>query len=201
MRHMEVCVRGIFAALLALTWSAHAAPVSCDVIDAADSITVKCPKAASQVPVVPVVPVDPTPPTDPAPPVRVCPLGMSAFLCSYWLSNPLGTGGSAAPAGDGGGYDRLVFDFRDGDILRIVGSGTRTAIARYNARISFSVGDSGGNKALTWQVLVTVNGRTEYEGMGVYQVTPAILVHTGDVVAITIRGDGVVASARLAIVQ
>lgn len=206
------------AGLLAFAAAAHAVPVTCERVDSADGgMSLVCkgvnvtptPPTPPAPPVVPVTPPDP--PAPPPPPetdlASGCKPGESVFLCWYRQSNSgpsAGSGPSAPPAtaGNGTSFEDATYDFRDGAIRRFVGSGSKSAIATKNTVVSFSIGDSGGNAALTWRISVAVNGREVYATTAsTYQVAPptGVFVHTGDVITLTITGDRVVASARLAL--
>jgi hypothetical protein len=192
--------RLILLSLVAASWlagGAHAASVTCDVIDAPDSITTKCPKAATPVlvpvPVVPVVPVDPTPPPpDPAP--VICPPNLSQFLCNMWLSNPIGSSTPPAP-GPGPAQETVsdpTFIFRCGSLRRIYGDGdSKSLLAARDASIGFSIGESGLNETQRWHITIAIAGRvvSEYDFIGVYDVTPPFPIKAGQGASIAVRSN------------
>lgn len=200
--------RLLAGALLAVAAAAHAATEtrSCDFTTAPDggfTLACKAP-AATPGPVTPIPPpagptTPPAPPAGPTPPPSSCPPNLNPFICALIGAGNTTSGPSGGPAG-GGGFDRAAFDFRDGDSLRIAGGGTRSATATHDATVHFSVGDMVGNTSSARHVTVSVNGQVVDEASGVYVVTRQVPVRVGDMIALTVTGDGnVVANARLAV--
>lgn len=140
------------------------------------------------------------PPAEPTNPIE---RPSNPFLDAYRQSNPIGDGGSPgtpnAPASRGTAdpTDSPTFD-HSGATRRYVGSRTRTYKAERDGVVSFSVGESGGNNATSWQITVSVNGTDRFHvTTDRYVVTDAVPVKAGDVVALTLSGTGIVLSARV----
>lgn len=204
---MRITRQLLAAGLLALAGAAQADALTCERMTSPEGFTLAC-KAAVAVPAptptTPTTPAQPPAPPDPppaTPPASACPPNVNPFICAILgAGNPSGNGGAApsAPSGNGTTFEDPTYDWRNGAIRRYPGGGgSKTAVVTTPSQFSFSIGDSGGN-AEKWRVVITVNGSEVYaaDRWG-YEVTPTFTVGVGDVVGLTLAGNGSSLSARL----
>jgi hypothetical protein len=149
--------RYLAAALLAIAGGlAHAAPASCDVVDAPDSITIKCPKASTPVPV-PVVPVVPCGAGGSAAAAPILSTRRARRGSRVDLRHAAGQSGRAIHAGDPGSGDRSGFDLTPGspkiNVLAAAAYAFRFTAPRagvYTVGYGVAAGTDSGMRVESW---------------------------------------------------